>query len=401
MKGPIDRRALTVLGLAHMCTDMCQGAVPALLPFLADQRGYSFTALGSLILAATIGSSLIQPIFGLVSDRVRQPWLMPAGVLLAGCGVAVAGVVPGYGLVVVAIAVSGLGVAAFHPEGARLAGVAAGERRGRGMSLFSVGGNAGFALGPLITTPLVLIFGLPGTLGLLVLPALMSVVLLRELRHLSALDVKRTATAASGSGHRADEWGPFARLGAVVALRSGVYFGLQSFVPLWFVTRLHSTEGVGNAALTAMLIAGALGTLAGGGIVDRVGPRVVLVGTMGLSVPLLVAFPFVGPAPAFVLLAAIGLVTIASFSVTVVMGQQYLPNRLGLASGVTLGLAIGFGGLVATALGALADAHGLTAVMWVIALLPIPAALLALTLPRESGGARRVRRRQFVAAGPG
>jgi len=390
-----------MLGLAHMCTDMCQGAVPALLPFLADQRGYSFTALGSLILAATIGSSLVQPIFGLVSDRVRQPWLMPMGLLLAGCGLAVVGLVPGYGFVVGAIAMSGLGVAAFHPEGARLAGVAAGERRGRGMSLFSVGGNAGFALGPLTTTPLVLVFGLPGTVGLVVLPALMSVVLLRELGRLGALDVERRATATAGSDHRPDEWGPFARLGAVVALRSGVYFGLQSFVPLWFVTRLHSTEGVGNGALTAMLIAGALGTLAGGGLVDRVGPRVVLVGTMALSVPLLVAFPFAGPVPAFGLLAAIGMVTIASFSVTVVMGQQYLPNRLGLASGVTLGLAIGVGGLVATALGALADAHGLTAVMSVIASLPIPAALLALTLPRESTAPRRMRRSQFAAAGPG
>lgn len=400
MKGPIDRRALTMLGLAHLCADTCQGAVPALLPFLAAQRGYSFTALGSLILAATIGSSLIQPVFGLMSDRVRQPWVMPSGLLVAGAGLAVVGLAPSYAFVVVAVAVSGVGVAAFHPEGARLAGVAAGERRGRGMSLFSVGGNVGFALGPLLTTPLVLIFGLPGTLGLIVLPAIMSVVLLRELRHLGKLDVERTATAAASPGHRADEWGPFARLGTVVALRSGVYFGLQSFVPLWFVQQLDSTEGLGNAALTAMLIAGAVGTLAGGGLVDRVGPRAVLVGTMALSVPLLVAFPLVGPAPAFVLLAAIGLVTIASFSVTVVMGQQYLPNRLGLASGVTLGLAIGTGGLVATALGALADAHGLGSVLWVIAVLPIPAALLALTLPREGAGVR-VRRPRFVPARSG
>jgi MFS transporter, FSR family, fosmidomycin resistance protein len=383
VKGPLDRRGLTVLGLAHMCADMCQGAVPALLPFLAHQRGYSYAALGSLVLAATIGSSLIQPIFGLMSDRVRQPRLMPWGILLAGAGVAVVGLVPSYGLTVAAIAVSGLGVAAFHPEGARYAGVAAGELRGRGMSMFSVGGNAGFALGPLLTTPLVLAFGLPGTLGLLVPPAVVSVVLARNLSHLRALDLERTAAAAGAGDLPPDRWGPFNRLGAVVALRSGVYFGLQSFVPLWFVSHLGSSEGLGNAALTAMLAAGALGTLAGGYLVDRVGPKIVLVGTMGSSVPMLIAFPLVGPGPAFVLLAAIGLFTIASFSVTVVLGQQYLPNRTGLASGVTLGLAIGVGGLVATALGTLADAHGLGTVMWVIAALPVPAALLSLTLPRE------------------
>ncbi len=384
MKGELDRRSLTVLGLAHMCADMCQGAVPALLPFLAAQRGYSYTALGSLILAATIGSSLIQPAFGLVSDRVRQPWLMPAGVLVAGAGVALAGLAPSYGWTVAAIALSGLGVAAFHPEGARFAGVAAGERRGRGMSMFSVGGNAGFALGPLLTTPLVLAFGLAGTLGLLVPGAVMAVVLYRYLGRLRDLDARREAAAtAQGTRRVRDRWGPFTRMGTVVALRSGVYFGLQSFVPLWFVQRLDSSESVGNAALTAMLVAGAVGTLAGGRLVDRIGPRAVLLGTMAASVPLLVAFPLVGPSVAFGVLAAIGLVTIASFSVTVVLGQQYLPNRTGLASGVTLGLAIGVGGLVATALGVLADARGLESVLWVIAVLPVPAALLSLTLPRE------------------
>lgn len=384
MKGELDRRSLTVLGLAHMCADMCQGAVPALLPFLAAQRGYSYTALGSLILAATIGSSLIQPVFGLVSDRVRQPWLMPAGVLVAGAGVALAGLAPTYGWTVAAIALSGLGVAAFHPEGARFAGVAAGERRGRGMSMFSVGGNAGFALGPLLTTPLVLAFGLAGTLGLVLPGLVMAVVLHRHLAHLRGLDAHRAAaTTAQGAPRVRDRWGPFTRMGTVVALRSGVYFGLQSFVPLWFVQRLDSSESVGNAALTAMLVAGAVGTLAGGRLVDRIGPRAVLLGTMAASVPLLVAFPLVGPSVAFGVLAAIGLVTIASFSVTVVLGQQYLPNRTGLASGVTLGLAIGVGGLVATALGVLADARGLESVLWVIAVLPVPAALLSLTLPRE------------------
>jgi len=403
LKGELDRRSLTVLGLAHMCADMCQGAVPALLPFLAAQRGYSYTALGSLVLAATIGSSLIQPIFGLVSDRVRQPWLMPFGVLVAGAGLALAGPAPSYGWTVAAIAVSGLGVAAFHPEGARFAGVAAGERRGRGMSMFSVGGNAGFALGPLLTTPLVLGFGLAGTLGLLLPGLVMAVVLRRHLGRLRDLDGHRAAAATAGGARRVpDRWGPFSRMGTVVALRSGVYFGLQSFVPLWFVQRLGSTESVGNAALTAMLVAGALGTLAGGTLVDRVGPRAVLVGTMVASIPFLVAFPLVGTGVAFGLLAAIGLVTIASFSVTVVLGQQYLPNRTGLASGVTLGLAIGVGGLVATALGVLADARGLESVMWVIAALPVPAALLSLTLPRERANtAPSSLRRRVAPARPG
>jgi len=381
VNGELDRRALGTLGLGHLCADMCQGAVPALLPFLAAAHGWSYTQLGSLVLAMAIGSSLAQPLFGLASDRVSQLWLLPAGVLVAGAGVAVAGIAPSYPAMVASIAVSGLGVAAFHPEGARFAGLASGARRGRGMSLFSVGGNAGFAVGPLLSTPLVLVFGLAGTLGLIVPTAAMAWLLRRELPRMRGLRTKRGEAAAAGAG--ADRWGPFAALAGVVSLRSGVYFGLQSFVPLWFVAALGASEGLGNAALTAMLIAGALGTLAGGVLVDRIGPRAVLVGTLCTCVPMLVAFPLVGPVPALVLLAGIGLMTIASFSVTVVLGQQYLPNRLGLASGVTLGLAIGAGGLVAVALGAVADAYGLEAVLWIIAALPLPAVALAFVLPRE------------------
>ncbi|HYI38235.1 MAG TPA: MFS transporter [Thermoleophilaceae bacterium] len=396
---PLDRRGLTLLGLTHTCADMCQGAVPALLPFLAAERGYSFAALGSLVLAATIGSSLIQPVFGLLSDRVRQSWLMPAGVLLAGLGLAVVGLLDSYELTVAAIAVSGVGVAAFHPEGARFAGIAAGARRGRGMSMFSVGGNVGFALGPLLTTPLVLLFGLPGTLGLVVLPAIMAVVLLRGLPHLHQLEAVRKAAVAASGIRRVDQWGAFSVLSSIVAIRSGVYFGLQAFVPLWFVTQLGTGEGTGNAALTAMLVAGAVGTLIGGQLVDTIGPRKVLVGSIVASLPLLLVFPLVGPTAGFAVLTAIGLVIIASFSVTVVLGQQYLPNRPGLASGVTLGLAIGMGGLVATILGVVADAHGLETVLWILACLPVPAALLSFLLPRESGE-RSGAPARFVAALP-
>jgi FSR family fosmidomycin resistance protein-like MFS transporter len=307
---------------------------------------------------------------------------MPAGVIVATAGVAAVGLTDSFALTIVAISISGLGVAAFHPEGARYAGLAAAAERGRGMSLFSVGGNAGFAVGPLLVTPLVLAFGLMGTVGLIVPGIVMSLVLVRELPRLRALGERRHAERAKADP-RPDEWGPFTRLGGVVALRSGVYFGLQAFVPLWFVQHLHSSKGVGNGALTAMLVAGALGTLVGGRIVDRVGPRPVMIAaTAGPLVPL-VLFPFAGPVAAVALLVVVGFVLIASFSVSVVLGQQYLPNRLGLASGVTLGLAIGIGGLVATALGWLADAHGLESVLWVIAALPVPAVALAVSLPRE------------------
>ncbi|HEY7600109.1 MAG TPA: MFS transporter, partial [Candidatus Limnocylindrales bacterium] len=361
----LDRRSLTLLGAGHLCVDLCQGAVPALLPFLAAERGYSYAALGALVLFSTVGSSIVQPLFGLLSDRLARPWLMPLGLAMAGTGIALAGPAPSYGLTALAVVLSGLGVAAFHPEGAKFAGLASRERQGRGMSLFSVGGNAGFALGPLLTTPLVLLFGLPGTLALAVLPLGAAMLLGRELPRLRRLE--RAVAAEPVAGGR-DDWGAFSRLGGVIALRSGVYFGLQAFIPAYFIAELSTSKAAGNAALTLMLAMGAVGTLVGGILVDRFGARTVLVGTQILLLPLLFVLPLTGAAAATALLGLIGFVTIASFSITIVLGQAYLPNRTGLASGITLGLAIGLGGLAATVLGVVADSHGLPAVLWVIAL---------------------------------
>jgi FSR family fosmidomycin resistance protein-like MFS transporter len=330
------------------------------------------------VLFSTIGSSIVQPLFGLLSDRIARPWLMPAGLTLAGTGIALAGPAPTYALTALAVVVSGLGVAAFHPEGAKFAGLASRERKGRGMSLFSVGGNAGFALGPLLTTPLVLVFGLSGTVALIVFPLAAAVLTARELGRLRWLErVQAPALASTGE----DDWGAFSRLGGLIALRSGVYFGLQAFVPAYFVAELSSSEAAGNAALTIMLAMGAIGTLVGGGLVDRWGARAVLVGTQVLLLPLLIVLPLVGAAPATIVLGLVGFVTIASFSVTIVLGQAYLPSRVGLASGITLGLAIGLGGVAATALGLIADSAGLHAVLWTIAALPVPAAALAVSLP--------------------
>ncbi|HEX8101628.1 MAG TPA: MFS transporter [Solirubrobacteraceae bacterium] len=381
----LDRRGMAVLSTGHAFTDMGQGAVPAMLPFLIAGRGYSYAAASALVLAATVSSSIIQPLFGAASDRRSLPWLMPAGLLATGTGIALAGIAPTYALTFAAIVLSGLGVAAFHPEASRFANYVSGARRATGMSLFSVGGNAGFALGPVVVTPLVLLLGLPGLLAAGLLPALMAVVVARELPRLNR--VRASATAAAAGARAAaprDQWGPFVRLAAAVAVRSVVFFGLSTFVPLYFVAELGASKADANTALAVMLIAGALGTLAGGRLADRIGRRPVFAGSTLAVSPLIFGFLAADGTLAVALLALAGASIIATFSVTVVMGQEYLPGRLGIASGVTLGLAIGAGGLGAALLGVLADHTSLTTAMHVIAVTPLAAAALALSLPRAA-----------------
>jgi FSR family fosmidomycin resistance protein-like MFS transporter len=227
----------------------------------------------------------------------------------------------------------------------------------------------------------VLAFGLHGTLALCVLPYAAAVLTARELPRLRSLESRRPAGERAGT----DDWGAFSRLSALIATRSGVHFGMQALVPSYFVAELATSKATGNAALTVFLAAGAAGTLVGGGLVDRWGARTVLVGTMVAILPPLLALPLVDEAAAIVLVGAIGFFTIASFSITVLLGQAYLPSRVGLASGITLGLAIGLGGVAATALGAIADARGLHAVLWTVAALPVPSIVLAVSLPAIAG----------------
>jgi MFS transporter, FSR family, fosmidomycin resistance protein len=396
----LDRRGLGMLATAHLSTDLCQAAVPGLLPFFVDQRGYSYSAAGALVFAATVGSSLIQPLFGHAADRLQLPWLMPLGVALAGVGVGLAGVAPSYPLTFAAIVVSGIGVAAFHPEAARYTNYASGPRQAAGMSVFSVGGNAGFALGPVLTTGCVLAFGLSGTVLLALLPGAAAALLVTRRAHLAWLHAGGAAPAAARSEDSPkDRWGPFARLTGVISLRSCAHFGLLTFVPVYFVQVLGSSEPAGNAALTVMLAAGAAGTLLGGRAADRVGARTILLCCTAAAAPLLALFLLSGTPLAFVLIGLVGLVIVGTFALTVVLGHEYLPGRLGTASGITLGAAIGVGGAIAPVLGVLADAYGIETAMWTIAGLPVLGLLLALTLPgRARVGARRPRESVFTAS---
>ncbi len=378
----VDKRAMAALSAGHLFTDVNQGAVAALVPFLVAERGLSLAAAGTLVLAATLSSSIVQPLFGYFSDRKPLPSLMPLGVMLGGIGIALVGVAPSYPLILLTAVFSGLGVAAYHPESARFANYVSGARRARGMSFFSVGGNAGFALGPVITTPLVLYFGLPGSLFLALPALLMGLVLFHELPRLLAFRPEAEEAVREKDARATERRGPFVRMVGVVTVRSFMYFGLVTFVAQYYIEVLGSSPVFANTALSVMLFAGAVGTLALGPLADRVGRRAVLVGSMVLLAPLIYAFTLSGPFPGMVFLALVGAATIGTFGVTVVMGQEYLPGRIGVAAGVTMGLSIGLGGVGAPLLGAIADGYGLPAMMLALAALPLIGLVLALSLPR-------------------
>jgi len=179
-----------------------------------------------------------------------------------------------------------------------------------------------------------------------------------------------------------EHWGPFARMIGVVIVRSFVYFGLVAFVASYYERVLDVSAALGNVALTLMLIGGAVGTLIMGPLADRFGRRTIVGTSMLLLPPLIFCFTLAGPFVGMGLLVLVGATTVGTFGITVVMGQEYLPGRIGLAAGITMGLSIGLGGIGAPLLGLVADTGGLRLTMLVIATLPVLGFLLALTLPR-------------------
>jgi MFS transporter, FSR family, fosmidomycin resistance protein len=377
VRAEIDRRAMALLSSGHLATDFANGALPALIPFLKERFSLSYTAVGALVLASQASSSLIQPLFGLWSDRRGAMWLLPAGVALAGVGIALAADAPNYWLVLVLVLVSGVGVAAFHPEGSKFAAFVSGRKRASGMAWFSIGGNLGYALGPIATTAVVASFDLRGGL-LLAVPCLaVAAAIVAGTPYLRGF-----APETGVSRARAGEDDPRAMklLLGVIALRSVAWFGLITFVPLWEVALGHS-KSHGNQLLALMLFAGGAGTLLLGPLADRAGRRPVLLGSVVATGPLMLVFVLVGGIPGAIALALVGACVVGTFGVTMVMGQEYMPRHVGTASGLVIGLSVGLGGVAAVALGRLADATSLRTALLAAAVAPLAAIALAAMLP--------------------
>jgi MFS transporter, FSR family, fosmidomycin resistance protein len=369
---------MAALSSGHLATDLAQGSLPALLPYLVDKFDLTYTLAAALVLAATFSSSVIQPAFGLWSDARGALWLLPAGVALAGVGMGAAAIAPDYWVAAICVLAAGVGVAAYHPEGSKFASYVSGARRASGMAFFSVGGNVGFALGPILAAALILAFGLEGA-ALLAVPGLVVAAgLALVLPYLADFAPPPDLSGESGEA-RAERRG-LTMLLLVVGLRSVAHMGLFTFIPLWEESQGHSAA-YGTWVLGGFLIAGAVGTLAGGRLADRYGRRPVLRWSFVVATPLILVYVLVGGAVGIAAVILAGAAVIGTFGVSLVMSQEYMPGRVGMASGLSIGLAIGLGGVAAVTLGAVADAVDLRTAVLATALGPGLALLVSMFLP--------------------
>lgn len=387
-------RSFGVLSLSHLVNDMYTNFLPQLIPFLIAARGYTVFAGATLVTAFTLSSSLLQPFFGYLVDQKGQRWLVYVGTLWMALLLGVTGLIPGYPLLLVISIMAGLGTSAFHPQAMAMVGQVAGDRKGFLLGAFIAAGNLGLAVSPLVLLPLFDYYGYSST-WVVIIPGLLVTLMLYRYAPESEPHIKPAQGLKQALGALKNVSADLYKLMTVVALRSLVHSGLMMLLPLYLMlNRKFSAENTGYLVF-ATLATGALGGLIGGYISDRYGRKPLIVVSLALSALLFYGFLYTGGALSFILLSLGGMTLLSSFSVTVAAAQEVIPENKALASGLSLGFAIGMGGLAVTPVGKFADIFGVDAAVKLVFSLPLAAALIGLYI-REAG-----QKQSLVNAVPG
>jgi FSR family fosmidomycin resistance protein-like MFS transporter len=383
-------KILLVLSFGHLATDVCQGALPAILPFLKAKLVLSYATAGLILLASNVTSSVIQPFFGYFSDRKAKSFLIPFGCFVSGLGMCLVAVPNHYVTVLLLVMVSGLGVASYHPEGFKTARFFTGNKMATGLAVFSVGGNLGFAIGPIVAVFIISHFGM-SYLPLILVFSLVFLTLLffqwNSIAHATTTSfLKEKAAGDTPKG----TYLSVTLIVATVIMRSWTNFGLMSYIPFYYIDYEKGDPLFAGALVSSFLIGGAVGTLAGSPLADRWGYKRYLILSLILSTAL---FPLIFVTHGillFFMLGAVGVVLISSFTTTIVMAQNLLPKNLGIVSGLMVGFAIGTGGIGVTVLGVIADHFGVPVALKSIMVLPLAALLISIfikyPLPRQPAG---------------
>ncbi|MGN1356537.1 MAG: MFS transporter [Succinivibrionaceae bacterium] len=354
--------------VGHACCDANQGALPAILAFLyAHGSITSFESIAWFIFASNLVSSIVQPLVGYLSDRKPSPWMMTFGILLSSLSISAMGFLTDHhNALLICALLSGIGIAVFHPAAGKTAhAVSPANGLGKGLGLFYVGGNLGFAIGPVLATIGMTMFGNHGT-AFMIIPA--AIILLSyppmnaKFQHALKKEKRELEYLKNQGQQQKDRYGAFGILSVAVFLRASLFFSLNAFIPLYWLKILDEPVQTGNAILSCIAITGAIATLCGGFIADKIGVNKVFSFVLTLACPLLICFSMVQNVIVnTILIIPIAFCIYSSSAPMMALGQKFLCNHTGFATGITVGLGVSMGGVVAPLLGWVGDTYGLTA----------------------------------------
>lgn len=389
MSSLLKNKALWSLTLGHFSIDLFSGALPIVLLFIKDTLALSLEQTGAIIGLYSISTSLAQPLFGYLSDARGGRWFAVGGLIWMSILHGLVGLMPSYGMVLLVAVVAGLGSAAFHPQGASGANVAAGDRRQAGVAMFMVGGNIGYAVGPALAGVILTALGTRGTL-VLALIGLAIAPILYTLTRPSA-----SATAASAQAPRKANWrislNPAFSTLAVIALvtamslRAWSQQSFTSFLPQYFTDFASFTHNEAGTLSFIMLLGLAGGSLVGGLLADRFGPKRVMIASLLVSAPLMALLVLTRDSRAYLLAPFLGFASGAAWPPMLVMSQTLFHKNAGVGTGIALGFVFAMGGVGASLTGWLAEPErlGLATAILLLSVIPVVNVLAVSRLPSE------------------
>ncbi len=382
-------KILFIIGLVHLLNDSIQAVIPAMFPILEKSMGLSFTQLGMIAFSLNIVSSILQPVIGMATDKKPRPFALPLGLTSTMFGVLGLAFASSFELVILSVLFIGLGSAVFHPEGSRVAYMAAGSRRGLAQSIYQVGGNSGQALAPLITALILVPLGQFGAIWFTFVAAIAVALLVyiatwytRKLNFEKIAARTRQATTKINKGISKNIKMALVLILFLIFARSWYISGMTNFYAFYAIDKYGLSIKEAQLFLFAFLVAGAFGTFFGGPLADRFGKKKIIFLSMIATAPLSVIIPFMPLPVAIFLLTISGFILMSSFSVTVVYAQELVPGKIGTMAGLTVGLAFGMGALGSVGLGYLADIIGLPMMIIFVGFLPL-LGILTVFLPTD------------------
>lgn len=378
---------LFIVSFCHFLNDTIQSMLPAIYPMLKADFGLSFSQIGLITLALQITSSIVQPLIGVYADKRHHSWQLSVGMLFTLTGIAILSSAADFMTILFAVTFFGCGSSIFHPQGSQVAQLASGGRKGLAQGIFQVGGNAGFALGPLLAGIVVLPRGVQSVRWFGILAILCAVLLfyvgrwhVKALRNFSKRIRKGWAVAESFSQRKILF---FVFILFMLMFSKNFYSAsMTNYFTFFLIDKFHISVQHSQICLFIFLASLAVGTIVGGIVGDRFGRKPVIWFSILGAAPFTMALPYVGSfAGTIALSIVIGLIISSAFSAILVFATDLLPNHTGIVAGIFYGLSFGIAGLGSSFFGWLADKTSIRFVFQVSTLLPL-LGIIAAFLPK-------------------
>ncbi|TVM01029.1 MAG: MFS transporter [Candidatus Brocadia sp. WS118] len=369
---------LVGISFSHMLNDMIQSLIPSLYPLLKNSFELSFVQIGLIQLTFQMTASMLQPFVGFYTDKEPQPFSLTIGMTFTLIGLMYVSFANSFTAILISVALIGTGSSVFHPESSKIAYLASGGKRGLAQSIFQVGGNAGTAIGPLLTALIIVRYGRSHAVyfGILALIAILILFYVGKWAksHLTEMKKHKGRSAAIEHHPYLTKRKIYISVAILLLLIFSKFFyltSISSYYTFFLIDKFQVSIKQSQLFLFAFLASSALGTYFGGPLGDKFGRKYVIWFSILGVAPFTLLMPYMSLFWTAVLSVIIGFILSSAFPAILVYAQELMPVKIGMISGLFFGFAFGMGGLGSALLGMLADATSIYYVYHVCAFLPL------------------------------